>query len=55
MDEPYLPATASHANHDLTPDGKQLLVLEGERPQLLVVHDWAAEARAKLKQAREDR
>jgi len=48
MDDAYLPSTAPHANYDVTPDGKKLLVLKGEEQPLFVVHNWAAEARAKL-------
>ncbi|MCG6955903.1 MAG: protein kinase [Gemmatimonadetes bacterium] len=54
MDDTYLPYTAPHANYDVTPDGKKLLVLEGGRPELVVVHDWAAEVRTKLAQARQE-
>ncbi len=52
MNDTYLPYTAPHANYDVTPDGKRLLVLKGDSPQLFVVHDWAAEVKATLEQAR---
>ncbi len=48
MDDSYLPSPAPHANCDVSPDGKALLVLKGERQQPLVVYDWGAEVRAKL-------
>ncbi len=50
MNDTYLPSAVPHANYDVSPDGKKLLVVEGERQQLMVVHDWAAEERAKLKE-----
>jgi serine/threonine-protein kinase len=48
MDDVFMPSLAPHANYDVAPDGKKLLVLKGEPPQLLVVHNWAEEARARL-------
>ena len=50
MADTFLPSTGPHANYDVSPDGKKLLVLKGEREQLLVVHNWGAEVRAKLEQ-----
>ncbi|HET7553919.1 MAG TPA: protein kinase [Gemmatimonadaceae bacterium] len=49
MDDKYLPSVVPHANYDVSPDGTRLLVLKGERQRLLVVHNWGAEARAKLR------
>jgi serine/threonine-protein kinase len=45
----FLTAAAPHANYDVTPDGKRLLVLEAvEDPQILVVSNWGTEVRARL-------
>lgn len=52
MNDTYLPAPAPHANYDVTPDGKKLLVLKGGRLRLLVVHGWQAELRARLAAAK---
>jgi hypothetical protein len=49
MDDAFLPATAPHANYDVTPDGNQLLVLQGSETRLVVVHNWGAEVRALLR------
>jgi serine/threonine-protein kinase len=48
MEDRYLHSPAPHANYDVTPDGKRLLVLEGEPQRLRVAHDWSSEVRAKL-------
>jgi len=48
MADTFMPSLAPHANYDVTPDGKKLLVLKGEPPQLMVVHGWEAEVRARL-------
>ncbi len=48
MEDRYLRSPAPHANYDVAPDGKRLLVLEGEPQRLRVVHGWGAEVRAKL-------
>jgi serine/threonine-protein kinase len=49
FDDKYVSAAAPHANYDVAPDGKRLLVLEAvEEPQIIVVHNWGAEARARL-------
>ncbi len=48
MDDVYLPHVSPHANYDVSPDGTRLLVLKGDRQRLLVVHNWATEARATL-------
>ncbi len=48
MDDTYLPSPVPHANFDVSPDGKSLLVVKGEPEQFMVVHDWAAEVRTKL-------
>jgi hypothetical protein len=45
----FVTAAAPHANYDVTPDGKSLLVLQAvEDPQILIVHNWAAEVRERL-------
>ncbi len=43
MNDRYLAALAPHANYDVSPDGKRLLVLKGDRQRLVVVHNWWAE------------
>ncbi len=48
MVDGYLTSPAPHANYDVAPDGKSLLVLKGEAADLLVVHGWISEVRAKL-------
>ena len=41
---------AYHANYDAMPDGAHLLLLEpAEESQLMVVHNWADEARQRLR------
>ena len=47
LNDVYLPTPAPHANFDVAPDGKTLLVLKGAQEQLVVVHGWAAELRAR--------
>lgn len=49
MNDTYLPQPAAHANYDVSPDGTRLLVLQGNRQRLLVVHGWGTEARARLR------
>jgi serine/threonine-protein kinase len=49
-DDKFLLATAPHANYDVSPDGKSLLVVEPvDDPQIVIVLDWAEEVRARLK------
>jgi Tol biopolymer transport system component len=49
-DDRFLLAAAPHANYDVAPDGKSLLVLESlDEPQILIVHSWAEEVRTRLK------
>ena len=37
-------ARSPHANNDVAPDGKHLLVLQGQLdPRLFVVHNWVRE------------
>jgi eukaryotic-like serine/threonine-protein kinase len=49
LDDRFATANAPHANYDVSPDGKQLLVLEAmEDPQIVIVHNWAAKVRARL-------
>jgi len=46
----FVPAASPHANYDVAPDGKHLLVLEPlEDSPILIVRNWATEVRAKLK------
>ena len=49
MEDVFVPAVSPHANYDVSPDGTRLLVLKGADAQrLMVVHNWAAEVRARL-------
>ena len=48
MDDTYRPYGAPHANYDVSPDGKRLLVVKGETPRLVVVHNWSAEVKRQL-------
>jgi serine/threonine-protein kinase len=49
-DDRFLLAAAPHANYDVAPDGKSLLVLESlDEPQILIVHSWAEEVRTRFK------
>jgi len=50
FEDKFVPSTAPHANYDVSLDGKRLLVLEAvEDPQILVVRNWGAEVRARLR------
>ena len=50
FEDRFVTAAAPHANYDVSPDGKRLLVLEAaENEQLVVVHNWGAEVRARLR------
>jgi Tol biopolymer transport system component len=44
------PVTTGHANYDVAPDGKHLLLLRpvSDSVRAIVVHDWASEFRAKV-------
>jgi serine/threonine-protein kinase len=49
FDDTFVTAAAPHANYDVTPDGKRLLVLEAvEDPQIFIVSNWGTEVRARL-------
>ncbi|HVX38158.1 MAG TPA: protein kinase [Gemmatimonadaceae bacterium] len=48
MPDSYLLTVAPHANYDVSPDGRKLLVLKGGRQQLVVVRDWWTEVRRQL-------
>jgi serine/threonine-protein kinase len=48
MNDSYQIQPAPHANYDVSPDGTRLLVLKGQPQRLLVAHNWASEARARL-------
>jgi hypothetical protein len=50
MDDTFLPYPDPHANYDVAPGGTELLVLKGEPQELLVVHGWEAEVKARLRQ-----
>ena len=44
--------SAIHANYDVHPDGKQFVMMrraEDSDAQLIVIHNWANEVRAKLR------
>jgi hypothetical protein len=44
------PVTTGHANYDVSPDGKHLLLLRpvSDSVRAIAVHDWASEFRAKI-------
>ncbi len=44
------PVTTGHANYDVAPDGKHLLLVRSvsDSVHAIVVHDWATEFRAKI-------
>lgn len=48
MTDRYVNAPAPHANYDVAPDGKRLLVLKGDAQHLVVVHNWWSEARGRM-------
>jgi Tol biopolymer transport system component len=49
-DDGFVTASAPHANYDVSPDGKRLLVLEAvEDEHLVIVHNWSSEVRARLR------
>ena len=49
-DDRCVSAAAPHANYDASPDGKRLLVLDAvEEAQLVIVHNWGAEVRVRLR------
>ena len=49
LDDTFVSAGSPHANYDVSPDGKRLLVLEAaEDAQIFIVHNWGAEVRAIL-------
>jgi Tol biopolymer transport system component len=52
MDDDYLAADSPHANYDVSPDGKQLLVVQGDQERMIVVHNWQAEVREHLRSER---
>lgn len=44
LDDRFMMARSPHANYDVAPDGKHLLVLQGQLdPRLFVVHNWVRE------------
>ena len=52
MDDVFQQAVSPHANYDVSPDGKRLLMLKGAEQQgLMVVHNWADEVRARVRSA----
>ncbi len=51
FDDVFQPGVSPHANYDVSLDGRQLLLLQGvDRQGLIVVHNWADEIRARLRQ-----
>jgi hypothetical protein len=47
----YVSGALAHASYDISPDGKQFLLLKtAEEPLAMVVHDWRYELRAHMKQ-----
>jgi len=49
MPDPYMQQVSPHANYDVSPDGTRILVVQGEPQQIRVVHNWASEARRRLR------
>jgi serine/threonine-protein kinase len=49
-------STGPHPSYDVSPDGTQFLMLKptGDEPQIVVVHDWLAELRARTAPKREN-
>ena len=49
MDDLFQQGLSPHANYDVSPDGKSLLMLQGtDQQSLIMVHNWAAEVRSRL-------
>ncbi|MGH7584081.1 MAG: hypothetical protein ACREL5_12730, partial [Gemmatimonadales bacterium] len=49
FDDAFEPAPAPHANYDVAPDGKHLLMLKSNNtPQLMMVYHWGEELRTRL-------
>ncbi|MFN8582866.1 MAG: protein kinase [Gemmatimonadaceae bacterium] len=46
-DDVYQPTPAPHANYDVSPNGRELLVLKGAQEQLVVVHGWSPDLRGR--------
>jgi hypothetical protein len=45
----YIIGRAPHANYDVSPDGSAFLLIKAvEDPRVIVVHNWAAELRARM-------
>jgi Tol biopolymer transport system component len=45
----FVSAAAPHANYDVSPDGRRLLVLDAaDEPRIVVVHNWGAAVRSRL-------
>ncbi|HEU4565177.1 MAG TPA: hypothetical protein VFS05_11030 [Gemmatimonadaceae bacterium] len=48
----FLPAVAPHANYDVMPDGRELIMLKpSSDATAMVVYDWRAELRARMANA----
>jgi hypothetical protein len=51
FDDVFIAAQAPHANYDIAPDGRFLVVGGvGEAIQLMVVHNWVAELKQRMSQ-----
>jgi len=49
FEDTYILGRAPHANYDVSPDGSAFLLIKAvEDPQVIVVHNWAAELRARM-------
>jgi hypothetical protein len=48
FDDIYVPAPSPHANYDVAPDGRFLMVRNAQTPRLTVVYGWAAEVKARM-------
>jgi len=51
MNDTFLQQVSPHANYDVSPDGKSLLVIEGEPQRVRVVVNWVEEVRAAIRKA----
>jgi len=48
FDDTYVIGASPHANYDISPDGRLLLLKPIEASQVIVVHNWIEEMRARL-------
>ncbi len=55
LDDAFVPSGAPHANHDVSPDGRKLLALQGGTDRVVVVHNWRKEVHERIAADRGDR